>query len=140
MYANVNDMVSRFGEAEMAQRSDLVAGTTLDAAVIGQALADATAEMDGYLATRYTLPLSPQPTVLNRTCCDIARYLLWGDNPLEMVRERYQNAIRMLEAVAKGHISLGMPTDDTPEPVTGGVTYHAAPRVFVAGAFPSIFR
>ena len=51
-----------------AEREELVAP------IIEGAIADADAEIDGYLAKRYAVPLSPAPKVINKFSKDIAVY------------------------------------------------------------------
>ena len=65
-YATQADLETRFGSAELAQLTDRISGSVIDAAVVGRALADAEAEIDGYLAARYQLPLASAPAVLGR--------------------------------------------------------------------------
>lgn len=108
-YASAADMQSRFGLEELTARTDRNGTGAVDAAVLSRALADADAEIDGYLATRYRLPLPTVPPVLVRVACDIARYRLWEDLASEEVRRRYEDARRMLEALTRGHVSLGLP-------------------------------
>jgi phage gp36-like protein len=108
-YATQADMEMRFGADELTQLTDRVGAGIPDAAIVARALADANAEIDGYLASRYSLPLATVPTMLVRIACDIARYRLWEDRASEEVRRRYEDARRLLEAIAKGAVSLGLP-------------------------------
>lgn len=77
------------------------------------AIADADAEIDGYLAKRYDVPMSPAPRILNKFSKDIAVYGLMSRIGInEQDREktylnRYNAAIKFLEGVAKGTISIG---------------------------------
>lgn len=105
-YATQTDLIERFGELELAQRTNRVDGATIDAVVLGRALADADAEIDSYLATRYTLPLSSTPPVVNRLACDITRYRLFDDGVPETVRVRYQDAVSVLKRLASGDMLL----------------------------------
>lgn len=104
-YATRADLEARYGEAELVQLSDALGTGVSDEAVLDQALADASAEMEGYLARYAGQPLTLP--ILNLYACDIARYRLWRDAASEEVRARYRDAIRFLEQVAKGAISLG---------------------------------
>lgn len=106
-YALPQDMIDRFGEREMTQLS--APSSTVDTRRIAGALDDASAEIDAYLQGRYELPLTHIPAVLPRLACDIARYRLWDDRASEEVRDRYKDAVRMLEMIAKGVIDLGQP-------------------------------
>lgn len=114
-YASVADLIARYGEEELIQRTDRVGAGVVDAAVAGQALDDAAAEMDGYLASRYRLPLPTAPAMLARVNCAIARYRLWEDLASERVRQDYEDAVRFLTAIARGTVSLGLPDTLPPE-------------------------
>jgi phage gp36-like protein len=130
-YATQVDLVSRFGETEIIQLSDRT-GTAgaIDSAVVADKLADADAEIDGYLQGRYTLPLSPVPTVLVRVAADIARYHLYDDRATEQVTKRYTDAINFLELVAKGDVQLGVTPDGTPAETGAGPESVNPGRVF----------
>ncbi|MCL1048462.1 DUF1320 family protein [Shewanella abyssi] len=110
MYASTDNMLSRFGEQDLillTERVDSVPGE-INLALLSQALIDASAEIDGYIVGRYTLPLVTVPTVLERNCCDIGRYFLYGDRAPEQVEKRYQAVVKFLTSVSKGDISLGL--------------------------------
>jgi phage gp36-like protein len=126
IYASQADMVERFGEQELIQLTDRNNTGAVDATVLGRALADATAEIDGYLASRYQLPLTITPTVLVRVCADIARYHLHDDNIPEPVETRYKAAVDLLRQVSLGRVSLGVsdsgesPTSNDGAEITSG--------------------
>jgi len=116
-YASQADMTERFGATELAQRTDRTNGTVIDVAVLTRALADADAEIDVYLASRYTLPLESTPTSINRLACEIARYRLFDDGVPETVRVRYQDAVSLLKRMASGEVQLA---GITALPTSGG--------------------
>lgn len=124
-YATLADLVARFGEAEIVQRTDRAYASVIDAAVAQRALDDAKAEIDGYLAARYKLPLPTVPALLGRLACDIARYRLWEDLASEEVRKRYEDARRLLENLSRGTVSLGLPAD-LPDAQRPGLSLAAA--------------
>lgn len=114
-YASQADMIDRFGEWEIIQLTDRNNTGAIDVAVLDRALADGTAEIDGYLAARYQLPLTTTPTVLVRVCADVARYYLHDDNIPEPVAIRYKSAVELLRQVSLGRVSLGVSaTGDSP--------------------------
>lgn len=82
--------------------------------IIEQAIADAEAEADGYLAKRYPVPLARTPAVINKYVKDIAIYNLISrigvdDSEREAnYRERYKFAIKFLGMVAKGEVEIGV--------------------------------
>ena len=121
-YATQANLSDRFG-AEVAQ---FIAA---NAASVAQALADADAIIDGYLAGRYTLPLDSVPAILTQYACDIARYRLYSDAAPEVVVSRHKDAINFLTRLSSGQISLGVAT---PEPASGGVSFSSAGSVFDA--------
>lgn len=137
-YATESDLVERFGFEELAQRTNRVDGLTIDTVVLGRALADADAEIDGYLATRYTLPLVSTPAVLVRLAADLARYQLCGDKVPDSVRQRYEDAVSLLKRMASGDVQLA---GITAIPAAGGsgnaVAARTAARLFGPGQLQS---
>jgi phage gp36-like protein len=127
VYAQIADLVGRYGEAEIVQLTDRATPPTgaIDTSVAERALGDADAEIDAYLGGAYTLPLASAPPVLTRVACDIARYRLWDDQAPEEVRHRYLDAVRLLEAIATGKVTLGPSHPDD----ASGVQYTAPGRV-----------
>ena len=124
-YATQADLVERFGAQELAQRTNRVDGQSIDAVVLARAITDASAEIDGYLATRYQLPLASTPGVLVRVCADLARYQLCGDKVPENVRVRYEDAVLLLKRMAKGEVQLA---GIAAEPAAGGAGNAVAVR------------
>lgn len=121
-YATVTDLQSRIGEPRLVQLTDLAdppQGLVMGS-VAQKALDDASAEIDGYLAGRYALPLAaPVPGILLVYCVTIAHYRLLGDKADEVTRADYKAAIDYLRGVAKGDILL-MPPADAPVPTGAG--------------------
>jgi len=111
MYCTKQDLIDRFGQDELVDLTQLNNTGVIDETVLGQAIADASAEMDGYLGGRYQLPLDTIPPVLKALCCNVARYNLYDEQASEQVTKRYDAAIKFLFSVSKGEISLGV--DDT---------------------------
>lgn len=105
-YATLAEMITRFGEPELVQRTDPIEGVAINTVLLGNALADADAEIDSYLAVRYTLPLAGTPVVLVRLASDIARYRLYDDGVPETVRQRYEDAVSLLKRMASGDVLL----------------------------------
>lgn len=105
-YATQQDLVDRFGTAELAQLTDPAAGTTINATTVARALADADAEIDTRLAAYYTLPLATVPAVLTRLAADLARYFLWDTRATDQVRNRYKDAAGLLDKIGSGAVQL----------------------------------
>ncbi|HHR6128521.1 TPA: gp436 family protein [Providencia alcalifaciens] len=109
MYATQDDMVKTFGERECVSLTDENMTGSVDAEVMENALQRASAEIDGYLVGRYSLPFADGARILTGRCCDIARYhLATAYRRLSNeIQARYDDAIRFLVKVAEGKISLG---------------------------------
>ena len=132
MYATRDDMQARFGERELVSLTDRDRDGNIDDAALDAALAQATAEIDGYLGGRYPLPLARTPAVLTGYACDIARYRLCSSGALttDDIRDRYRDAVRFLEHVAAGRVTLGgMPGGSVATPART-VQFQGAPTVF----------
>lgn len=76
-----------------------------------RALVDASGEIDGYVGQRYSVPLETVPAAIKRLAVDIAIYRLAQDSGwTEDRRKRYEDAVKLLQGIAKGDVSLGMPS------------------------------
>lgn len=83
------------------------------------AISDACAEIDGYLAKRYSIPFRKAPKVIGKFAKDISVYNLVSRTGIdESEREktflnRYNAAIKFLLDVAKGIIDIGIDEERT---------------------------
>jgi len=115
-YASPNDMIARYPSRDLVQLSNEdPTQTTVNVAALQQALNDAAAEIDGYLESRFALPLADPPAVLSRLTCDIAMYRLQSLRPLHDLadaRKRYEDAVDLLVRVARGEVTLGLAADN----------------------------
>lgn len=162
-YATAANLLERFSAEEIAQRADrsiprLVTASMLSTAAAGGdmtgytapeqaaaaavlalvngALADADSEIDGYVATRYSVPLAPVPSIVKRLACDLARYHLYDDQATETIQKRRDAAVAVLRDISAGKVSLGT-TDSggSAPPPQGGLVEMVSPeRVFARGS------
>lgn len=101
-----------------------------------EAIADADAEIDGYLAKRYSVPFTKVPKTLNKFSKDIAIYNLVSRKGIdESDREktylnRYNAAIKFLENVAKGLIDIGVDENSTKNAAQTGFSIKSSERLF----------
>ncbi|AHE72555.1 hypothetical protein M942_04500 [Enterobacter ludwigii] len=134
MYATRDDMINRFGRKEVVDLTDVEWTGDIDERVLTYALSTATDEINGYIAGRYALPLPHVPAVLSGYACDIARYRMTGDKRqcTDEIRDRYKDAIRYLEGVASGRVTLGVYRDtgtNVPS-AAGGVRFASGRRLW----------
>jgi phage gp36-like protein len=124
-YLTRANLEARFG-------TTLIADLETGGAVVADAIADASAEVDNYLASRYALPLASVPDAIARIAAQIARYNLWrrdvaADHPAYVA---YKDALKDLAKIADGSMSLGLsPLGITPTQ-EGGVRSTENERVF----------
>jgi len=133
-YATQQHMVDRFGETELIQLTDRDNTGAIDSNVLARAIADADAEINGYLIGQYALPLASTPDILITYACDIVRYRLYDDRATEQVTKRYDAALKFLRMVAEGKIALGLDQTGNAPPTQGGPAYDGDERVFTRGS------
>lgn len=116
-YIDRTGLEQRFGVAEIAELLDDDSGGTessAETASLTRACEDATAMVDGYLSSRYGLPLASVPDLVVGWAADIARFKLWDDHAPEEVRRRYEDTISALRDLARSLISLPPGSDGAP--------------------------
>ena len=134
-YAAVQDIIDRYSEDELSLAFDRDIDDPIDSAEAEaartaaaiRALTDSSAEIDGYLVGRYSLPLASAPAILTSLAVDIALYKGSANTVVtEEKRTRYDDAISYLNKVAQGKISLGI--EKPSQGGSGGASFTAAPR------------
>lgn len=103
-YVTRAQLEARFGQTAVAQvsfRDELDADQVIAAAIAG-----AGQVIDGYVGTRYDLPLSPVPELVNEIAIDIAWYKLWRNGIPDDVAARFKDAQRMLSDIQAGRLVL----------------------------------
>jgi phage gp36-like protein len=158
MYATATELLNRYGAEEIAQRADpvrsgLVYGDLLRKAAAGddlsdyspeeqeaaaaalakveRALQDASHTINGYIGSRYQLPLSRVPDVLKMHGCQIARFMLYDDDATKQVETLYQGSLKFLRDVSSGAADLGLTaTGGTPPPAAGAEMVSGGNLVF----------
>lgn len=117
-YASLTDLIERAGEDEILQVADRDNDGTPDPDVVEAALAHADNVANGYLKTRYQLPLAAVPDLLRTWCVAIARYYLHRIDPPDYVVRDWKAAEQALKDMARGLIDLPV-TDGEQPPVSG---------------------
>lgn len=131
MYTTQQELIDRYSENVLLVLADQDNDGVLDANVITQAITDASELMDSYLGKRYALPLPVVPMPLKRICGDITLYLLSGNGTVtDERRKRYDDAIKFLQALAKGEATLGAGVEQDNANSVGQVELDSNPRLF----------
>lgn len=101
----LQDLIDRFGETELANLTDKENYQIIDEIVINHAIADAVAEVVGYLNPTGLIAggvyVGTPPKSLVLKTCDIARYYLYENGVTDIVEKRYKQAIDWLLLVQK---------------------------------------
>ncbi len=112
-YCAQADIEKLLTPAQLVQLTDDNADGVADAANITEAIAEADAEMDGYLGARYPVPVSPVPALLRQLSVAISIWRLYSRRSVlnELRRKDYEDAVAKLRQLARGEMVL---------PATGG--------------------
>lgn len=133
-YATVDDVLKAMDRDVLIRLTDDEGIGDVDTARVQRALDDASEEVDGYVGSRYAVPLDPAPPILRKLTVDIAVYNLYSrlDEPPEHRAERYRTALEFLSRVALGKISLGPQDPDGNPPASDAPELSAdnPPRLF----------
>jgi phage gp36-like protein len=110
-------------EKDLIELTDDAGIGVIDQAVVDKAIAHADELIDGYLRGRYPLPLNPVPGLIAALSADISLYRLYGRRPRlsipESLSDKYKNALKLLDNIQKGQITLGIggvPEQEIPAP------------------------
>lgn len=134
-YATEQDIADRIGSESLLDIAGTEADSTvLDSAAVANAIEDAEGLIDGYVGSRYPVPVSPAPAVLVRLSIDMAIYnLATVAGELTEDRENRQKAsLKVLTDISRGLISLGAQTPV--ESKQGAAVISSSARIFGRGA------
>lgn len=110
-YSTLDDITKLIPAETVLGLTDDEALGSIEQARVQEAVAQADAEVDSYLGTRYAVPLATAPDIIKKISADIAVYNLYSRRVQEMPplwAERYRNAVQKLKGMAGGTISLGV--------------------------------
>lgn len=138
-YCDIDVIKERLPESNLVHLTDDTSASQIDPEKVDEAIADADAIIDSHLSERYSVPLVSVPKLIKRLSADLAIYNLYSrkyDTEMpDAMRNRYKDAIAMLEKIASGRMHLpdvhGNNGPVTPE--TTRVTKTAEERLFGKG-------
>lgn len=105
-YVTLTDFVARFGIEETVRLTDEAGSGRIDKARITGALVDAQAMAEGWLAGRFSLPITPTPPLVATAILDLAMLRLHRGEAPAGVTSAGKQAILTLEALGKGTMTL----------------------------------
>lgn len=140
-YATAQDLVDRIPERDLQLLTDFSgAANAVDARKITDALEDATAQINSYIAKVVTLPLAETPAMLSVVCRDLARYRLYANigRVTETETKLHDAAVAYLRSVRDGAASIGDETaENTVEASEGAVSVEGPDRVMTRDSLQS---
>lgn len=124
MYLSPEELLALMPGKSVAQlTNDDPKAEKADMAKVQEAVRAAEELADGYLRGRYALPLSTVPTLLRDVVRTIARFKLYERRPEskmpDTVLETYKAAVKTLEQIRSGRITLGVAATAEPVPERG---------------------
>lgn len=133
-YASLDSLNKQFGAREVVALSDRDLDGIPDQDVLEDALAAADNLIDSYIGRRYPVPLAPVPRLISTVAGTIVRYNLSGAGVTETdpARNRYRDAIKLLESIRDGDLSLGPDPAGDPTPQAAAIRVTGGNRKFVA--------
>lgn len=107
-YTTLAELTDRYGEDLLVSLTDRgeVATGLIDQDVVDRAVADADAEIDGYLKGKYRLPLDTTPPLVSALSRLIAIWNLHTFDAPEKIERDYKEAVNKLKDIARGLIVL----------------------------------
>ena len=117
--------------------NDDPAAEAMNQAVVDEALRQAHELVDAHLRGRYNLPLSPVPSVVKDRTVNLARHWLYARRPEgsdlpDAVTRTYKAALKMLEQIRDGLLTVGSPEHGPATPEPGEMKVRARPNRFNA--------
>ncbi len=118
-YCTLEDIRGHISEARLVEITDDThpnATGSVQATVVEKAIKESSDIIDAYIGKRFKLPLPGIPSVLRTICVDLSIYNLY-ERVTEMdisegMKLRYNNAIKMLERIAEGKMSIGIAPEE----------------------------
>jgi len=135
MYVTQTDLERALGLRKLIQLANDTPGAEApDPEVLAPITAAASQIVDGYLRARYELPLAPVPSVIADLALRLACYALYARRMEsavpETVKDRREQAIKLLEHIQLGKVTLGHATTRKAVPEVGAMRIRAPRRQF----------
>lgn len=124
MYCTQQDLIDEFGEQELIELTDPNNGT-IDAVVVDRAIARADTKINQYLSGSTGV----EPSTVIYIAVDLVRYFLYKNEVPDLIKKRYDDAVKDLKEMATSQLALASADGSTAK--AGGV--------FMVDSSPSLF-
>lgn len=131
MYNTKDDILGELSEETLIQLTDDDNLGVVDDVKVAQALTASAAMIDGYCGKLYQVPFAVCPDFIKALDLDITVYNLFSrrENVPENRKTRRDNAVKNLEQIAKGLVTLGIATIPQPAKNTGSASFSSNARL-----------
>lgn len=136
MYCTVDDLRSQSSEDVLIRCTDDEGTGVIDQAIITEKINDAQMEIDSYCRAQYPVPFDPVPGLIRKLTVDLTLYNLISrrgldeDSPDVILVKRYRDAVKLLENLAKGIVTIGPAAAGAPPPMPQQASVVSSPRRF----------
>ena len=110
MYSSLADLEKRLDPRHLVAMADDDNDGVADGEVINQAIADADAEINSYVRSRYRVPFAPVPQIVQTLSAILAINNLFArrrETASPEHQRRYEQAIALLQGIAQSRLDLG---------------------------------
>ena len=136
MYCTIEDLRSQSSDEVLVRCTDDEGTGEIDQAIIDEKINDAQMEIDSYCRAQYSVPFDPVPGLIRKLTVDITLYNLISrrgldeDGPDVILVKRYRDAVKLLENLAKGIVTIGPTSAGAPAPMPQQASIVSSPRHF----------
>lgn len=136
MYCTIDDLLKQSSEEFLIRCTDDENTGDINPDIIAEKIEDAQTEIDAYCRAQYAVPFTTVPGLIKKLCVDIALYNLISrrgldeDSPDAILVKRYRDAVKLLENLAKGLVTIGAGTDLSSAPLVQQAIIQSSKRHF----------
>ena len=138
-YCTQADLETVIGREALLNAAGDPCEDTVDTAAVARAIVAVSSLIDGWLRTRYSLPLPDVPEILRRAAARLVHAEIVGENTTtsELVESRAAAAQKLVEHIAAGRIRIGGDLDADPGDQNVGTGH---PKAHIVQRSPSYGR
>lgn len=115
MYCDVQDIKDDLTEKVVAQLSNDENPNEVNEVIVSKYISESTQLIDGFLRSRYGLPLEKELSIIKKICIDFVKYELYKrrGKVFDNIQNLYKDGISTLEKIQRGMIILDEGTPET---------------------------
>ena len=134
MYTSLTSILQRMPEATLIALTDDQGSGVVDQSVVDRAISDADSEINSRLGKRYTTPVDPVPTLLQRLSLDLAIEIIYSNRPdvetPEAIVRAAKNARQLLVDIGNKKADLPGQAEAVAPTAASGASFSASGRLF----------